>query len=265
MNVLTISGLSKSFGAQKVIDEVSFSVPEGVIFGFIGQNGAGKTTTMRMIVGLLEADAGSISVCGETVEYGQTKTNRLIGYLPDVPEFYNYMSPMEYLSLCGEIAGLLAKSEIMLTKGLSRPAVIISKFFTAVAIMTVSYWMCFGITYGYTAYLWQDAAQPHTVFAAVAMWVFGLMLISALVFGCVLFRQAFSGVLLTGGVVVVMSLAGLVPQLTKYSPLVLASLNSSLLAGAVQTGDFVVPLIVTFVLIAGFLLASVVLFNKKQL
>jgi ABC-2 type transport system ATP-binding protein len=111
MNVLVIEGLSKSYGAQKVIDNVGFSVPEGAIFGFIGQNGAGKTTTMKMVIGLLQADSGSIRVCGEAVSYGQTKTNRHIGYLPDVPEFYTYMRPLEYLALCGEIAGL-SKPEI---------------------------------------------------------------------------------------------------------------------------------------------------------
>ena len=106
MNTLTISGLSKSFGTQKVIDNLNFSVPEGTVFGFVGQNGSGKTTTMKMVLGLLDADSGSITVCGEPVRYGQTKTNRHIGYLPDVPEFYNYMKPLEYLALCGEITGV---------------------------------------------------------------------------------------------------------------------------------------------------------------
>jgi ABC-2 type transport system ATP-binding protein len=109
-DVLSIKGLSKSFGTQKVIDNLDLSVPEGTVFGFIGQNGAGKTTTMKMTLGLLEADCGEITVCGKTVGYGQTKNNHQIGYLPDVPEFYNYMKPLEYLALCGEIAGL-SKSE----------------------------------------------------------------------------------------------------------------------------------------------------------
>nr|WP_315022050.1 ABC transporter ATP-binding protein [uncultured Aminipila sp.] len=115
MNVLTINGLSKNFGTQKIIDNLNFSVPEGTVFGFIGQNGAGKTTTMKMILGLLKADSGEITICGQTVSYGQTKTNRYVGYLPDVPEFYNYMKPLEYLTLCGKISGL-TKSE---TKGRS--------------------------------------------------------------------------------------------------------------------------------------------------
>ena len=94
MNVLSIQHLSKRFGSQQIIDDLSMSVPEGSIFGFIGQNGAGKTTTMKMVLGLLPPDRGEIQVCGEKVRFGQTKSNQYIGYLPDVPEFYNYMTPI---------------------------------------------------------------------------------------------------------------------------------------------------------------------------
>lgn len=106
MNILTIEHLSKRFGNNHIIDNISLIVPENSIFGFIGQNGAGKTTTMKMILGLLKVDQGTIKVCNELVNFGQTKTNRFIGYLSDVPEFYNYMTPEEYLNLCGEITGL---------------------------------------------------------------------------------------------------------------------------------------------------------------
>ncbi len=106
MSILTIDKLNKSFGSHIVIDGLSLTVPEGSIYGFLGPNGAGKTTTMKMILGLLKPDSGTITVCGENVCYGETKTNRHIGFLPDVPEFYNYMRPKEYLALCGEITGL---------------------------------------------------------------------------------------------------------------------------------------------------------------
>ena len=106
MDVLKIENLSKQFGDHVVINDLSFSVPEHSVFGFLGQNGAGKTTTMKIILGLLKATSGKITVCGEVVNYGETKTNRFIGYLPDVPEFYSYMTPKEYLSLCGQITGL---------------------------------------------------------------------------------------------------------------------------------------------------------------
>lgn len=112
MNILTIQNLSKSFGKQKIIDNLNMSVPEGSVFGFIGKNGAGKTTTMKMILGLLQPDNGKIYVCNESVCFGQTKTNQHIGYLPDVPEFYNYMTPIQYLKLCGEVVDL-SKTEIL--------------------------------------------------------------------------------------------------------------------------------------------------------
>ena len=106
MDMLTLSHVSKSFGKNKVLDDLSFTVPEHSVYGFIGQNGAGKTTTMKMILGLLEMDGGEITVNGEKVKYGQNKTNAFIGYLPDVPEFYGFMTPVEYLTLCGEITGM---------------------------------------------------------------------------------------------------------------------------------------------------------------
>ncbi|MHB8128549.1 MAG: ABC transporter ATP-binding protein [Mobilitalea sp.] len=106
MPVLELNNVSKKFGSMEVIKGLSFAVPEHSVFGFIGKNGAGKTTTMKMILGFLQQDVGEIRVCGEKVAYGNTKTNKYIGYLPDVPEFYGYMKPKEYLQLCGEVSGL---------------------------------------------------------------------------------------------------------------------------------------------------------------
>lgn len=104
--VLEIKNLCKSFGDLSVIDNLSIKVEENSVFGFIGKNGAGKTTTMKMILGFLKADKGEIYICGEKVEFGNNKTNKYIGYLPDVPEYYGYMTPKEYLKLCGEICGM---------------------------------------------------------------------------------------------------------------------------------------------------------------
>lgn len=104
MELLNVSHVTKRFGEKTILEDLSFSVKENSIYGFIGQNGAGKTTTMKMILGLYPIDSGEIFVNGEKVTYGQTDTNRYLGYLPDVPEFYNYMTPKEYLTLCGEIS-----------------------------------------------------------------------------------------------------------------------------------------------------------------
>ncbi len=92
MDILRIADLHKRFGDKVVLKGLNLSVPEHSIFGFIGKNGAGKTTTMKTVLGLLNADGGEIEVNGN------------IGYLPDVPEFYSFMTAPEYLRFCGEIS-----------------------------------------------------------------------------------------------------------------------------------------------------------------
>ncbi len=109
MNMLEICHISKRFGDKKVLVDVDFAVPEHAVYGFVGQNGAGKTTTMKMVLGLLPADTGEILVNGERVSFGENPANRYIGYLPDVPEFYPYMTAGEYLKFCGEVTGMDVK------------------------------------------------------------------------------------------------------------------------------------------------------------
>lgn len=102
MNVLEINNLHKSFNEKEVLRGINMKIKEHSIFGFVGKNGAGKTTTMKALLGLLKIDEGEIFVCGDKVKFGETSTNKYIGYLPDVPEFYSYLTPKEYLMLCGK-------------------------------------------------------------------------------------------------------------------------------------------------------------------
>ena len=74
MNILKITNVEKSFGDKKIIDRISFSVPENCIYGFIGENCAGKTTSMKMILGLMKIDSGEIRVCDNQVSFGQNET-----------------------------------------------------------------------------------------------------------------------------------------------------------------------------------------------
>lgn len=106
MNILTLQHVSKHFGSKQVLQDLNLTVPAGSIYGFVGENGAGKTTTMKLILGLDQASAGAIEVAGQPVHFGETKTNRQTGYLPDVPAFYGYMTAPEYLKLCGQLTGL---------------------------------------------------------------------------------------------------------------------------------------------------------------
>lgn len=125
MKMIDIQHVSKGFGTRNVLKDISFSVAKGSVVGFVGENGAGKTTTMKMILGLLPIDEGMIRVCDEPVKYGETATNRFIGYLPDIPQFYEYMTAKEYLTFCGKIPIApienlsLRVAEVLQTVGLS--------------------------------------------------------------------------------------------------------------------------------------------------
>ncbi|WP_143461968.1 ABC transporter ATP-binding protein [Levilactobacillus enshiensis] len=106
MAILELQRVTKQFGDQRVLKGLDLTVPTGSIFGFVGENGAGKTTTMKLILGLDTLDSGQITVAGQPVRYGQTVTNQVVGYLPDVPAYYGYMTPTEYLTLCGRLTGM---------------------------------------------------------------------------------------------------------------------------------------------------------------
>ncbi|MGN7408138.1 ABC transporter ATP-binding protein [Sporosarcina sp. SAFN-010] len=108
--VVSINNVTKKFGGKEVLKNVSLTIPEHSIFGFVGANGAGKTTLMKCMLGLLPVTTGTIIIAGETVKFGQTKSNAHIGYLPDVPEFYPYYTAREYLELCAVITNM-QKSE----------------------------------------------------------------------------------------------------------------------------------------------------------
>ena len=151
----------------------------------------------------------------------------------------------------------------VLTKGLPRPAVVLSKFFTAAAIMTISYWLCYGITYAYTAYLWPNTSLPHTAFAAFAQWLAGILYLSIMILGCVIFKQAFSSVVFLLVASVLLSLSGIPTQIADYSPIVLVSKNMDLLSGSARLSDFAIPIVLSLILSVVLLYAAIALFNKK--
>jgi len=100
---ITVSNLSKNYGSQRAVDDISFSLHKNEIVGFLGPNGAGKSTTMKMITGYLASDGGKIDVCGIPVETTNILTRTKIGYLPEANPLYTEMYVREYLSF---IAGI---------------------------------------------------------------------------------------------------------------------------------------------------------------
>ena len=104
--MIKIENLTISFGDKMVLKRINLNIPKNSVFGFIGKNGAGKTTTMKAILGLLIPNEGNVIVNGEKVVFGGTSTNKYIGYLPDVPEFYTFMTAYEFLKFCAELTDL---------------------------------------------------------------------------------------------------------------------------------------------------------------
>ena len=117
MNAIETQGLTKQFGTYKAVDELKLKIPFGSICGFLGKNGAGKTTTIKMLVGLAQPTNGSIYLMGKERKFGLCN-NTNIGYLPDVPNFYGYMTANEYLDFCGRLYGMADKKRASVTEEL---------------------------------------------------------------------------------------------------------------------------------------------------
>jgi len=105
---VVISGLTKVYSKARALDGVDIVVPEGSVFGFLGPNGAGKTTTLRILAGLARPTSGSATIFGHDTTNDADAVHAMIGYLPDVPGFYKWMTATEYLELSAKLFGLPA-------------------------------------------------------------------------------------------------------------------------------------------------------------
>ena len=103
--MIELIGVSKSYakGSVKAVDDVVLTVKPGEIFGFLGPNGAGKTTTIKMIVGLLQPDSGSIKVAGVDVLKDPLTAKRQLGFVPDQPQVYDRLTGIEYLNFLADV------------------------------------------------------------------------------------------------------------------------------------------------------------------
>jgi ABC-2 type transport system ATP-binding protein len=103
---IRIEHLTKSYGLQKAVDDISFEVRPGEVLGFLGPNGAGKTTTMKMICGLIAPDTGVIEVGGRNIHDDLGSVRRLIGYLPENNPLYRDMPILDYLQFTARVQGV---------------------------------------------------------------------------------------------------------------------------------------------------------------
>ena len=106
--MLRIEHLTKTYGEKKAVDDLSLHIAPGEIYGFIGHNGAGKTTTLKSIAGILQFDAGDIRIGGISIREDPLACKRLMAYIPDNPDLYEYMTGIKYLNFIADIFGVSA-------------------------------------------------------------------------------------------------------------------------------------------------------------
>lgn len=102
--MLEISRLTKTYkGGKKAVDDLSLSVAEGDIYGFIGRNGAGKTTTIKCVTGIMDFDSGDVTIGGRSIREDPIACKKMIAYIPDSPDLYDSLTGVKYLSFIADI------------------------------------------------------------------------------------------------------------------------------------------------------------------
>ena len=107
--MLDIKNLTKTYGDKKAVDSLSLHIAPGEIYGFIGHNGAGKTTTLKSVAGILQFDEGEIKIGGVSVKENPLECKKMLAYIPDNPDIYEFMTGIKYLNFVADIFGVGAK------------------------------------------------------------------------------------------------------------------------------------------------------------
>ncbi len=101
-----LKGVTKKYGDIVAVDYLNLDVKQGEVFGLLGPNGSGKTTTLKMVLGLVKPDSGSVEVLGMDVQQNPVGVKRRVGYVPESPRIYEFLTALEFLDLTGDIYGM---------------------------------------------------------------------------------------------------------------------------------------------------------------
>jgi len=110
MDGITLESVKKTFDGKVAVRDLTLSVPPGEVHGLLGPNGSGKSTTMKMVMGIIKPDQGKINLCGVDVLRQPLDAKRLVGYVPELPYLYEYLTASEYLDFVGIAYGVDLKS-----------------------------------------------------------------------------------------------------------------------------------------------------------
>lgn len=200
---------------------------------------------------------------------GLTLTDATVDALTSWVQFYKNV-PMALIVFILMFSGILAaeyqKGTLinMITKGLSRWKIVVSKSFVLLLLWSFGYWMCYGITYAYNEYFWDNSIAEDVGFAAFCVYMMGVWLIALMMLMSTLFSAGSAVAVGTGGVFFAMYLSGMLPDLKKFFPTCLLE-ASGLLSGAGEAGDYSTALVVAAVLTVVQLVLAVLILNRKRL
>ena len=200
---------------------------------------------------------------------GLALTDATVDALTSWVQFYKNV-PMALIVFILMFSGILAaeyqKGTLinMITKGLSRWKIVVSKSFVLLLLWSFGYWMCYGITYAYNEYFWDNSIAEDVGFAAFCVYMMGVWLIALMMLMSTLFSAGSAVAVGTGGVFFAMYLSGMLPDLKKFLPTCLLE-ASGLLSGSGEAGDYSTALVVAAVLTVVQLVLAVLILNRKRL
>ncbi len=202
-------------------------------------------------------------------ESGMTVTSVTVDALTSWTQFFKNI-PMALIVFVLLYASIFTREYesgtllLLLTKGLSRTKVVLAKAALMLLLWTVGYWLCFGVTYLYNAYFWDNSIAQALVPAAVLWWLFGVWTLSLLVLFSALTKSS-AGVLLgTGGCVLAAYLLGLLPRLADHTPTALMS-GMTLLVGAKNLSDYTVSIALTLILSVACTVLAVLQIRRREI
>ena len=228
-----------------------------VVFGIM------NPAVAKLTPWLLDLMADSLAESGMTVtEVNITAMDSWVQFFKNIP-----MALIAFVLLYGSIftkeyaTGTLVLS---LTKGLSRYKVVISKWFVLSSVWSVGYALCYGITYVYNDYFWDNSIAKSLSLSVFCWWLFGMFTISLITLFSSLATTNTAVLMGVGGVVFLSSIASLLPKISKYLPTYLTDGNS-LIYALKEPADYVASFVITALVTVAAFAVSIPIFNKKQL
>lgn len=229
-----------------------------MVFLFLGMLGPLTAKITPQLLELLMTEGIQISVAEPTA-------------LDSWAQFFKNVSQMGFIIIAIIFSGMMAneynKGTLinMLTKGLPRRIVILSKFTVATLIWTIGYLLCFGLSYAYTAYFWNTDGVLNLLMAVFFLWLFGLLFIATILLGGTIFKSSYGSLLFIAGFIGVLFTLNIIPGLKKFNPIALSQESMSLLMGSTDVRELVFPMVICIIMVIFFILIAIKIFNKKQI